>query len=136
MRPTACRANTFIDTADPRRVQIHAAVIFKGELMATKRILITGAGSGFGELAAIGLAKEGHDVIAGVQVWPQATQLRRKVADLGLNNFRVEKLDLLHPYDVQNASRWDIDILVNNAATAESGPMSEIRLTSCTASSP
>jgi short-subunit dehydrogenase len=96
--------------------------------MVTKRILISGAGSGFGELTAIGLAKEGHDVIAGVQIWPQATQLRRKVADLGLNNLRVEKLDLLHPYDVQNASRWDIDILVNNAAVAESGPMSEIPL--------
>jgi NAD(P)-dependent dehydrogenase (short-subunit alcohol dehydrogenase family) len=96
--------------------------------MATRRILITGAGSGFGELAAIGLAKEGHDVIAGVQIWPQATQLRQKVADLGLSNLRVEKLDLLHPYDVQNASRWDIDILVNNAAVAESGPMSEIPL--------
>jgi NAD(P)-dependent dehydrogenase (short-subunit alcohol dehydrogenase family) len=96
--------------------------------MATKRILITGAGSGFGELAAIGLAKEGHDVIAGVQIWPQATQLRQRVDDLGLSNLRVEKLDLLHPYDVQNASRWDIDILVNNAAVAESGPMSEIPL--------
>ena len=93
-----------------------------------KRILITGAGSGFGELAAIGLAQEGHDVIAGVQIWPQATQLRRRVAELGLNNLRVEKLDLLHPYDVQNASGWDIDILVNNAAVAESGPMSEIPL--------
>lgn len=96
--------------------------------MVTKRILITGAGSGFGELAAIGLAKLGHDVIAGVQIWPQATALRLKAADLGLRNLRVEKLDLLHPYDVQNASRWDIDILVNNAACAESGPMSEIPL--------
>jgi NAD(P)-dependent dehydrogenase (short-subunit alcohol dehydrogenase family) len=97
-------------------------------VVSSKRILITGAGSGFGELAAIGLAKEGHDVVAGVQIWPQATELRRKVAALGLSNLRVEKLDLLHPYDVQNALRWDIDILVNNAAVAESGPISEIPL--------
>ena len=94
--------------------------------MKRKRILITGAGSGFGELAAVGLAKEGHDVIAGVQIWPQATALRRKVETLGLKNLQVEKLDLLHPYDVQNALNWDIDTLVNNAAIAESGPITEI----------
>ena len=94
--------------------------------MKVKRILITGAGSGFGELAAIGLAKAGHDVIAGVQIWPQATALRRKVEALGLKTLRVEKLDLLHPYDVQNALNWAIDILVNNAAIAESGPITEI----------
>ena len=94
--------------------------------MNRKRILITGAGSGFGELAAIGLAQQGHDVIAGVQIWPQATALRRKVETLGLKNLRVEKLDLLHPYDVQNALNWDIDTLVNNAAIAESGPITEI----------
>jgi short-subunit dehydrogenase len=94
--------------------------------MAKKRILITGAGSGFGELAAIGLAKEGHDVIAAVQIWPQATALRLKVEAQGLNTLRVEKLDLLHPYDIQNALTWDIDILVNNAAIAESGPITEI----------
>ena len=94
--------------------------------MKRKRILITGAGSGFGELAAIGLAKDGHDVIAGVQIWPQATALRRKVETLGLKNLRVEKLDLLHPYDVQHALNWDIDTLVNNAAIAESGPITEI----------
>src|SRR5262252_3634644 len=94
--------------------------------MQRKRILITGAGSGFGELAAIGLAREGHDVIAGVQIWPQATALRRKVEALGVKTLRVEKLDLLHPYDVQHALNWDIDTLVNNAAIAESGPITEI----------
>lgn len=94
--------------------------------MQRKRILITGAGSGFGELAAIGLAKEGHDVIAGVQIWPQATALRQKVEPLGLQNLRVEKLDLLHSYDIRHALNWDIDILVNNAAIAESGPITEI----------
>ena len=94
--------------------------------MTRKRILITGAGSGFGELAAIGLAKKGHDVIAAVQIWPQATALRRQVEALGLMSLRVEKLELLHPYDIQNALSWDIDILVNNAAIAESGPITEI----------
>jgi NAD(P)-dependent dehydrogenase (short-subunit alcohol dehydrogenase family) len=109
---------------------IRAGTIFnfrtEGLIVKMKRILITGAGSGFGELAAIGLAKEGHDVTAGVHIWPQATTLRRKVAALGSKTLRVEKLDLLHSYDVQNALNWDIDILVNNAAIAESGPITEI----------
>ena len=35
----------------------------------SKTILITGAGSGFGEAAAIGMARNGHDVIATVQIF-------------------------------------------------------------------
>ena len=36
--------------------------------MASKKtILITGAGSGFGKGAAIGMAKNGHDIIAALQ---------------------------------------------------------------------
>ncbi len=91
-----------------------------------KRILITGAGSGFGEGAAIGLAKIGHEVIAGTHIWPQVTRLQQKAESLGLKNLRVEKLDILDSYDVENALNWDIDILVNNAAIGYSGPLSEI----------
>jgi len=98
------------------------------DAMTRKRILISGGASGFGELAAIGLAKAGHDVIVGGQIWPQVTQLRLKVERLGLTNLRVEKLDILDSYDIQNAAKWDIDILVNNAAIGISGPMSEIPL--------
>ncbi len=94
--------------------------------MSKKRILITGAGSGFGEGASFGLAKNGHEVIAGVQIWPQVTSLRQKVKSLGLSNLRVEKLDLLHPYDVANALKWDIDILFSNAGLGENGPVCEI----------
>jgi len=95
----------------------------------SKKILITGAGSGFGEGTAIGLAKAGHQVIAGVNDWPQATQLRKKVEELNLqDNLRIEKLDILHEYDVKNALKWDIDILVNNAAIGENGPIAEIPL--------
>jgi len=96
--------------------------------MTRKRILISGGATGFGELAAIGLAKAGHDVIVGAQIWPQVTQLRLKAKDLGLVSLRVEKLDILDAYDIQNAAKWDIDILVNNAAIGISGPMSEIPL--------
>lgn len=92
----------------------------------SKTILITGAGSGFGEGAAIGLARKGHQVIAGVQISPQVTALRRKADELKLSNLRVEKLDLLDPYDIKNALTWDIDILFNNAGIGECGPVSEI----------
>jgi NAD(P)-dependent dehydrogenase (short-subunit alcohol dehydrogenase family) len=95
--------------------------------MENKRILITGAGSGFGEGTAIGLAKLGHQVIAGVQISPQVTVLRKKAAELGLEkNLRVEKLDILDHYDVKNALTWDIDILFSNAGKGETGPVFEI----------
>jgi NAD(P)-dependent dehydrogenase (short-subunit alcohol dehydrogenase family) len=94
--------------------------------MSGKRILITGAGSGFGEGAAIGLAKEGHDVIATAQIYPQVAALRLKARELGLDNLRVEKLDVLDPYDVAAALKWDIDVLFSNAGIGEAGPVSEI----------
>jgi NAD(P)-dependent dehydrogenase (short-subunit alcohol dehydrogenase family) len=93
-----------------------------------KRILITGAGSGFGEGVALGLAQKGHKVIAGVHIWPQATRLREQAESLGLKTLHVEKLDILDPYDVDHALEWDIDILVNNAAISYTGPVAEIPL--------
>jgi NAD(P)-dependent dehydrogenase (short-subunit alcohol dehydrogenase family) len=94
----------------------------------SKTILITGAGSGFGEASAIGLAKNGHDVIATAQISPQVTPLREKAKALGLANLRVEKLDLADPYDVAYAQTWDVDVLWNNAGVGESGPVFEIPL--------
>jgi len=94
----------------------------------TKTILITGAGSGFGEAAAIGLAKNGHDVIATVQLSPQVTPLRETAKALGLANLRVEKLDLCDSHDVAFAQSWDIDVLWDNAGMGEGGPVFEIPL--------
>ena len=96
--------------------------------MTKKRILMSGCGSGFGELAAFGLARAGHEVIIGAQIWPQVTHLRLEAEKLGLSQLRVEKLDILDSYDIQNAAKWDVDILLNNAAIGISGPMSEIPL--------
>ena len=93
-----------------------------------KTILITGAGSGFGEAAAIGLAKAGHNVIATAQISPQVTPLREKAKKLGLANLRVEKLDLFDQHDVAYAQTWDIDVLWSNAGMGESGPVFEIPL--------
>src|ERR1700678_3868948 len=91
-----------------------------------KTILITGAGSGLGEGTAIGLAKQGHTVIAAAQSWPQETALRNKAESLGLSSLRVEKLDLLEPHDTARAVGWEFDVLVNNAGVGEGGPISEI----------
>src|ERR1700728_2155631 len=93
-----------------------------------KKILITGARSGLGEGAAIGMARNGHYVIAAAHTWPQVTALRAKAQDQDLSTLRVEKLDLFDPYDVRNANRWDIDVLVNNAGVGEGGPIAEIPL--------
>jgi NAD(P)-dependent dehydrogenase (short-subunit alcohol dehydrogenase family) len=89
-------------------------------------ILITGAGSGFGEGTALGLTQKGHNVIAAVQTWPQVTAMREKASSLGLKTLSVEKLDLLDKYDVAHALNIKFDILVNNAGIGEGGPMSEI----------
>lgn len=91
-----------------------------------KRIMVTGAGSGFGEAAAIGMAQNGHEVIATVQVSPQVTPLREKARALGLPNLRVERLDLTDRYDIAQAQTWDFDVLWNNAGQGKAGPVWEI----------
>lgn len=92
----------------------------------TKTILITGAGSGFGKAAALGMAKNGHSIIATVHVSSQVTPLREEAERLGFQNFRVERLDLTDPYDIAQAQSWNFDVLWNNAGMGEAGPVWEI----------
>lgn len=91
----------------------------------SKTILITGAGSGFGRGVAFELARRGHRVIAGCQIWPQVTELRQALKDEGLSA-EVIKLDVLSEIDRNKALGFEVDILVNNAGIMESGPMVEI----------
>lgn len=94
----------------------------------SKTILITGAGSGLGRGTALGLAKRGHTVIAATEIWPQASALMATAEEEGVQ-LEVTKLDLLSKDDHVTVFRKfgeRLDILVNNAATGETGPIAEI----------
>jgi len=90
-----------------------------------KRVLITGAGSGFGHEVAIRLAKKGFDVIAAVEIWAQVQTVKRQAAERGAR-LRVEKLDVTDEGDRRKALAWDIEILVNNAGVGEGGATVDI----------
>jgi len=95
--------------------------------MESKKIMITGAGSGLGKGMVIGLAKKGHQVIAGVYAWEQKSKLLEELEakDL-LNNVEIIKLDITDDMDCLNAYGYEIDILVNNAGMGYSGPVAEM----------
>lgn len=93
----------------------------------SKRVLVTGAASGFGRGVALGLARRGHRVIAGCQIWPQVWELRNAAQTEGIA-LEVIKLDVLNEIDREHALAREIDVLFNNAGIMESGPMVEIPL--------
>lgn len=92
----------------------------------SKTILITGASSGFGKGAAIGLAKKGHHVIAGVHVEPLKTSLLEEAKKEGVELI-VIVLDVTKESDRQFVcNNYEIDILMSNAGIMETGPIAEI----------
>lgn len=96
-------------------------------MTAGKRILVTGAGSGFGRAAALRLAERGHHVIAAAENRPQMTELIREADRRGII-LQVENLDVTSALHRRQAHTWDVDVLFNNAAVGEMGPLSEIPL--------
>src|SRR5215470_14232514 len=90
-----------------------------------KKVLITGAGTGFGYEVAMRLAEKGFDVIATVEIYAQIQTLKREAAarDVAL---RVEKLDVTNEGDRRKALAWNIEILVNNAGVLEGGSVLDI----------
>lgn len=90
-----------------------------------KRILITGAASGFGKGLALALAAKGHQVIAAVQYPQQRTEL---LAEAWAANVEMEiiKLDITNPQDRARAFAHEVDILVNNAGQMQAGPVAEM----------
>jgi NAD(P)-dependent dehydrogenase (short-subunit alcohol dehydrogenase family) len=92
---------------------------------ALKKVLITGAGTGFGHEAAMRLAEKGFDVIAGVEIYAQVQTLKRQAADRGVR-LQVEKLDVTNDGDRRKALDWGVEILVNNAGVSEGGSTVDI----------
>ncbi len=90
-----------------------------------KKVLITGTRGGFGLEAALMLARRGHEVIATVHHEKNVANVQAAAAAAGVS-MHVEKRDILVPADRQAILAHQPDVLVNNAAIGESGPLVEV----------
>jgi short-subunit dehydrogenase len=88
-------------------------------------ILITGCRGGIGLDVACRLLKRGHKVYATVHHEASINDVRNALKSCG-DNFAVDKLDITDANDVNKVDVWDIDVLINNAAIGDSGPLAEI----------
>ena len=86
-----------------------------------QRVLITGAGSGFGKLASLELFARGHSVIATTETDAQAAQLAQEFP----SGIIIEKIDITTD-DVAKVADFEIDVLINNAGAGQTGPMADV----------
>lgn len=92
-----------------------------------KTILITGAGTGLGNAAALALAKKGHHVYATTVNEEQA----RQVCEVGIKEgLKLDgfKLDVTDEGDRQKIAEMELDVLINNAGVGYSGSLAELDL--------
>ncbi len=90
-----------------------------------KKIVITGAGSGLGKLAAINLAKRGHLVYATTQYDYQMEDLK-KISEKYDNHLKTFKMDILNDDDIEKLNDIDFNVLINNAGIGDSGSVAEV----------
>lgn len=88
-------------------------------------VLITGCRGGIALDAAKQIAKKGHMVYATVH--KSDTVENTKAAFLSEKvNVKIFKLDILNEKDRHLAEHLPIDVLINNAAIGDSGPLADI----------
>ena len=90
-------------------------------------ILITGCRGGIGLDVACRLLKRGHTVYATVHSDSSVNDVRSALQSCG-ENFVIDILDIMKSSDIDKVDNWDIDVLINNAAIGDSGPLAEIDL--------
>lgn len=90
-----------------------------------KKVLITGAGTGFGKAVAFKLAALNYQVIATVEAVAQIQTLKDEAKQKGLD-IQFEKLDITSESDREFAENFDIDILINNAGISEGGAVVDL----------
>ena len=89
-----------------------------------QKILITGASSGIGRETAVRLAKEGHEVFAGIRKKIDKTELEK------LNkNIKGVYIDVTNAYSIDKAFMYvlkhtdKLDVLINNAGIVTAAPV-------------
>ena len=88
------------------------------------RILITGSNSGFGKLAALALARQGHEVIATMRNLAKGDELRA-TAEAEHLPIEIRRLDVSDATSVADAvgDPSEIDVVVNNAGFEVAGAL-------------
>jgi NAD(P)-dependent dehydrogenase (short-subunit alcohol dehydrogenase family) len=87
-------------------------------------VLITGSNSGFGKLAALSFARQGHEVVATMRTAAKGDDLRA-VADAEQLPIEIRRLDVCDPASVVGAigDPQAIDVVVNNAGFEVAGAL-------------
>lgn len=85
-------------------------------------VLITGCRRGIGLDVAQRLMTRGHRVYATVHRQESVDALRETLGPDAV----VQRLDIRDPEDRAKAGEWWVDVLINNAAITDSGPLAEI----------
>jgi short-subunit dehydrogenase len=102
-----------------------AGRVWLGVKKKNRIVFITGCRGGFGRDAALAMAKRGYRVIATTHTAEAAKELNGLARSLKLD-MESFKLDVTSPKDRRRILDYDVDVLINNAGTGETGSLAEI----------